>query len=280
MGLRRSTSSPCVSLLTTSGGRAALGADSHETPGGPTLQPAPLACAFEATTDGRGIIAGAPDREIWQRMESSSALNSCSDLDDAPAASDEDDEERTMRRLAQRRMHRLQTRKRALSQNDARHASDARLVMQERIGLRRTQSLKRKPSALTLELAADRDVFAEKENVPPPFQSVMPTPLPIPLPPRDTYPVYAPVQNMRRTVSASSAMPSSMPSVSAPAPRVASTHWQRTSSARDSYVDMSQRTANKPEFDDSGFFEDSPPPPHITEHDRQAVELLLGLGRH
>lgn len=91
MGLRRSTSSPCVSLLTTSGGRAALGADSHETPGGPTLQPAPLACALEATTDGRGIIAGAPDREIWQRMESSSALNSCSDVDDAPAASDEDD---------------------------------------------------------------------------------------------------------------------------------------------------------------------------------------------
>ena len=86
-------------------------------------------------------------------MESSSALNSCSDVDDAPAASDEDDEERTMRRLAQRRMHRLQTRKRALSQNDARHASDARLVMQERIGLRRTQSLKRKTWALSLELS-------------------------------------------------------------------------------------------------------------------------------
>lgn len=181
----RSHSTPAVSLMTTSGGRAALGER-------PVLakQNTSLSCTLECTNDGHGIIAGGAyndDRAIWQRMESSSALGSCtSDVDadinlhmDAASArvgagaDQEDDEERTLRRLAHRRLQRMRERKRAVSHDEVkRPVSDARLVMQEHRERRWSQSLQCKPS-MRLEWAADRDLLlADKENIKPSMQHV------------------------------------------------------------------------------------------------------------
>ncbi|WFD20044.1 hypothetical protein MCAP1_002288 [Malassezia caprae] len=273
---RRVSSTPCVSLMTTSGGRAALGEAEMD----PAAHAEKLPCALASTREGHCIIAGGPchdERAIWQRMESSSALGSgTSDADDmqqAPAG-DEDDEECTLRRLAQKRLMRLQMRQRALSANEVkRPETDARLVMQERVGLRRTESMKRKPS-LSLELAADRDVFADKENMAPttlkPADNVVSRSLP------DTahYYTQGPVRMtapMRRSLSATHTKPSGI-------------HWARTSSTR------SDVNTKEDVHDDSGFFDETDRSPShspqgapgsmsaFTEHDRQAVELLLGLG--
>lgn len=179
----RSHSTPAVSLMTTSGGRAALG----ERPA-LTKQNTSLSCTLECTNDGHGIIAGGAyndDRAIWQRMESSSALESCTSDADADmdlhmnaasarpgaGADQEDDEERTLRRLARRRLQRMRERKRAVSHDEVkRPVSDARLVMQEHRERRWSQSLQSKPS-MRLEWAADRDLLlADKENVKPSMQ--------------------------------------------------------------------------------------------------------------
>lgn len=274
---RRVASTPCVSLMTTSGGRAALGEGAMD----PVQQSEKLPCALASTPDGRGIIAGGDchdERAIWQRMESSSALGSCtSDMDDmqpAPAG-DEDDEECTLRRLAQKRLVRLQTRQRTLSANEVkRPETDARLEMQERVGFHRTASLNRKPS-LRLELAADRNVFADKENMEPPVQKVDMSTRPASDTARPNVhgappapPIAAP---MRRSLSATHTKPSSI-------------YWTRTSSTR------SDVSTKEDVHDDSGFFDETDRSPSrspqgtmcsmgsFSEHDRQAVELLLGLG--
>lgn len=307
--MRRVVSTPCVSLMTTSGGRAALGETilSPES-SSPTDAPA-LPCALASTNDGHGIIAGGAyddDCAIWKRMESSSAIGSSSDWDEptASASMDEDDEERTLRRLAQRRMERLRERKRALSLNDAkRHATDARFAIQERMAPRRTSSLQRKPS-LRLEMATDRNVFVDKENVPIAPPAVPSAPAMKQAPVRslrrvDSQPVrplqersmnmpygmappskYTRVASLRRTVSATATHRPSQPTP----------NWTRTSSARSDTEPVGG--AKEDVQDDSGFFEDgdrsqstSPTSvpraqnilPAFTQHDREAVELLLGL---
>lgn len=273
---RRVASTPCVSLVTTSGGRAALGEAAMD----PVTHAEKLPCALASTREGHCIIAGGPchdERAIWQRMESSSALGSCtSDVDDmqpAPAG-DEDDEECTLRRLAQKRLLRLQRRQRALSANEAkRPETDARLVMQERVGLRRTESMKRKPS-LSLELATDRDVFADKENMVPTTLKQADNVAARPLPEAAHYYTHPPARmatTMHRSLSATHTKPSSI-------------HWARTSSTR------SDVSTKEDVHDDSGFFDETDRSPShspqgipssmgsFTEHDRHAVELLLGLG--
>lgn len=273
---RRVASTPCVSLMTTSGGRAALGEAEMD----PVTYAEKLPCALASTREGHCIIAGGPchdERAIWQRMESSSALGSgTSDADDmqpAPAG-DEDDEECTLRRLAQKRLMRLQMRQRSLSANEVkRPETDARLVMQERVGLRRTESMKRKPS-LSLELATDRDVFADKENMAPTTLKQADNMATRPLPEAAHYYAHAPVRMaapMRRSLSATHTKPSGV-------------HWARTSSTR------SDVNTKEDVHDDSGFFDETDRslshsplgmPSSMgafTEHDRQAVELLLGLG--
>ena len=319
--------------MTTTGGRAAL----RECPTALHEPEPPLSCTLESTRDGHGIITGSvcnDDRAIWQRMESSSVLGSCSseandELDAANStvngSMDEDDEEeRTLRRLAQRRMERLMERKRAQSQDDMkRHESDARLVMHEHMDKRRSRSFQSKPS-LRLEMAADGDVYANKENVPPKASSGLkmqrvhsmpnrplqePTfhgPAPSFVNPHvqpQQPPTRAPLMGHRplnrRAISATTRMPSKL-----------TTNWTRTSSARSSdmlppSVDKATGSTEKEHVpDDSGFFDDneraescSPPnlaqPQHVlvmlkddadtdanawTEHDRQAAEVLLGLG--
>lgn len=313
---RRAVSSPAVSLLTTSGGRAALGeADSL-----PPLAPETLPCALATTNDGHGIIEGAlckDDRAIWRRMESSSAVDSGSsdpvDADhSAPTSGDApgDDEELTLRRLAQRRAQRSRAPQRAHSWNGSHQpCTDARLEMQERVGSRRAGSLKRKPS-ISLALAADRDLFVDKENIPPvtaaPYHCSQAPGLPLapkgrgaPFRRVDSVPVrplqerqlnsfmgplhsYMPVNSLRRTVSASSHP------ATKPAP-----NWTRTSSARSDIAIIPP--AKNHVQDDSGFFEDddvsvsnSPPCvpkanhvlPAFSEHDKEAATLLLGLRSH
>lgn len=331
--LTRSQSTPCVSLMTTTGGRAAL----REGPTAPHEPEPPLSCTLESTRDGHGIITGAvynDDRAIWQRMESSSILGSCSseaneELDAVNLTvnggmDEDDDEERTLRRLAQRRTERLMERKRALSQDDMkRHESDARLVMHEHMDKCRSRSFQTKPS-LRLKMAADGDLHDNKENVPPKassgikmqrvhsmpnhslqemtFHSPAPSfvnPHVQPQQPPARAPLISHRPLNRRAISATTHMPSKL-----------TTNWTRTSSARSS--DMLPPSANKAAGstekehvpDDSGFFDDneraepcSPPnkaqPQHVlvmlkddadtdadawSEHDRQAAELLLGLG--
>lgn len=273
---RRVVSTPCVSLMTTSGGRAALGESEMD----PITQDEKLPCALASTREGHCIIAGHPchdDRAIWQRMESSSALGSSTsesdDMQPAPAG-DEDDEECTLRRLAQKRLVRLQSRQRALSANEVkRPEADARLAMQERVGLRRTESMKRKPS-LSLELATDRDVFADKENMAPVTLTQAESVPSRTLPDAAIYYAHPPTcmaAPMRRSLSATHIKQSNL-------------HWARTSSTR------SDLSTKEDMHDDSGFFDEtdrslSRSPQGVpdsmgsfTEHDRQAVELLLGLG--
>lgn len=328
----RSQSTPSVSLMTTTAGRAAL----RECPTAKHQPEPPMSCTLDSTRDGHGIITGDvhnDDRAIWQRMESSSALGSCSsEANDelhtvnstANVGMDEDDdEERTLRRLAQRRTKRLMERKRTRSLDDMkRHESDARLVMHENMNKRRCHSFQRKPS-LRLEMAADGNLHQNKENVPPnassgvrmqrvhsmpnrPLQELTlhnsaPSFVNLHVQPQQP-PRRAPLMSRRplnrRAISATSHMPNKL-----------TTNWTRTSSARS--CDMlplvgkeTSSTEKEPVHDDSGFFDDneqaescSPPnfaqPQHVlvmlkdngdtdghawTEHDRQAAELLLGLG--
>ncbi|WFD23690.1 hypothetical protein MEQU1_002384 [Malassezia equina] len=195
------------------------------------------------------------------------------DMQPAPAG-DEDDEECTLRRLAQKRLVRLQSRQRALSANEVkRPEADARLAMQERVGLRRTESMKRKPS-LSLELATDRDVFADKENMAPATLTQAESVPSRTLPDAAIYYAHPPTRMaapMRRSLSATHTKQSNL-------------HWARTSSTR------SDLSTKEDMHDDSGFFDEtdrslSRSPQGVpdsmgsfTEHDRQAVELLLGLG--
>lgn len=340
----RSQSTPSVSLMTTSGGRAALSecpaAALSEQPARIASCTRTLSCTLDSTNDGHGIITGGAyndDRAIWQRMESSSALGSGSseaDNDMPPLGThgpseEDDDEERTLRRLAQRRLERVRERKRALSHDDAkRHASDARLVIQEHKDKRRSRSFQRKPS-LRLEMAADGDMFADKENAPPfkcsgaQMQRIHSEPLgamqklAIHAQPTSTVPTGS-VQSQgtplmprrplgRRVVSASTTTSTTQ----VPCKPM---YWTPTSSAR-SNSDMQLVQVTPPEGkvdaqDDSGFFDDAEQasmcslpeagqPKHVldmlhgdahtshnpgpdtdawTEHDRQAAELLLGLG--
>ena len=318
--------------MTTTAGRAAL----RECPTAVHEPEPPMSCTLESTRDGHGIITGDlhnDDRAIWQRMESSSALGSCSseandELDTTNSTAnggmdEDDDEERTLRRLAQRRTERLIERKRTRSLDDMkRHESDARLVMHEHMNKRRCRSFQSKPS-LRLEMAADGNLHQNKENVPPnassgvrmqrvhsmpnrPLQELTlhnsaPSFVNLHVQPQQP-PRRAPLMSRRplnrRAISATSHMPNKL-----------TTNWTRTSSARS--CDMlplvgkeTSSTEKEHVHDDSGFFDEneraescSPPnfaqPQHVlvmlkddadtdghawTEHDRQAAELLLGLG--
>lgn len=293
--MRRAASSPCISLTTDSEGHAQLG------PSMPAPEPA-------------------ADVDIWQRMESSSAVNSSSDVEDVdvPASQDEDEEEMTLRRLAQRR-----ARKR-----DAPDASDARNMMHARRPSA-ARPLKRQAS-LSLEFAAARETsppssakpLRRTESMPvrAPLQPVQPQavptgaphvapmarPLHVPrkptaldalrlaqdkenVPPR--MPRAKPLSAFRRVASAGSRLPREC----ALWPRTPSIPvTRRESSARSDAAPVRVAAPLKSEeHDDSGFFEEesqphsspasqssakSMPAGHFTEHDRQAVELLLGLG--
>lgn len=246
---------------------------------------------------------------IWQRMESSSAVNSSSDVDE-PAADrshDEDEEEMTLRRLAQRRS----ARKRAVLD-----ASDARQMLQT-CRPSAARALKRQAS-LSLEFAAAREMSPEHppkpvrrtESMPvrAPLRPIQPMPMPrhgecmpcaggqenLPrLAVPEQLPAPRPVAGFRRVASATARLPreSSFWSRAPPIPVV-----RRESSARsDAKPQLRSMPPKAEEHDDSGFFEEdslhdqhsSPestgsarqmPTPTFTEHDRQAVELLLGLG--
>lgn len=301
--LRRAVSLPSVSLETTSGGRAELGG------------------------------AGAPenDREIWRRMESSSCAGS-SDSEDLPLAEDEDDEERTLRVLARRRLARVQSQ----PNRDSADARDA-IRCAGRGGLKRTASdggaafrrthergaLRRVPSdcdgsfrrvpSVSLEWAATHQDLEDKENVPP-------------VPARPTgFRRWASDARVHARHPCRPAIGSTQPSVHHTdrpnGPRVSRplvslpTHYasklapltaQRESCAREAHgaarrplrrVVSGPAVAAAPEkveqvADDSGYFEDTSgdsstqltrsdgtaSPVDIPERDRQAAELLLGLG--
>ena len=291
--LQRARSSPCISLTTNAQGHAQLG---------PSEAPQEAPC----------------DSAIWQRMESSSAVNSSSDVEepDARASQDEDEEEMTLRRLAQRR-----ARKR-----DALDASDARRMIQTQVQARRPAAPRgfKRQASLSLEFAAERGPSPENaikplrrtESMPVraplhPIQPVsVPVPRPVPMPrsvpvarpapPLDAarvpdqenalrVPSVRPISAFRRVASAGARLPREC-ALWPRTPTVPVT--RRESSARSDPRAMLARPPLKAEeHDDSGFFEEeshsSPetavsapavPTPHITEHDRQAVELLLGLG--
>ncbi|WFD31339.1 hypothetical protein MSPP1_002373 [Malassezia sp. CBS 17886] len=118
----------------------------------------------QKTQEGHGVIADAADDpvSIWKRMESSSALGNSSDIDDTEplhGSGDDDEEEMTLRRLAQRRLERARERKRAHSAGCAASSADAREAIQERVQRMRAPlalGLKRQPS-LSLERAAGRE---------------------------------------------------------------------------------------------------------------------------
>ncbi|KAI3626234.1 hypothetical protein CBS9595_001595 [Malassezia furfur] len=291
--MRRATSSPCISLTTDAAGHAQLG------PSAPAPEPV-------------------GDIDIWQRMESSSAVNSSSDVEDADAdargSQDEDEEEMTLRRLAQRR-----ARKR-----DAPDASDARNMMHARRPSA-ARPLKRQAS-LSLEFAAARETSPPSSAKPLRRTESMPVRAPLqPVQP----PAAAPVAPMARPLhvprkptaldalrlaqdkeNAPPRLPRARPlsafrrvaSAGSRAPRECAL-WPRTPSIPVTRRESSARSDAAPvrvvaplkaeEHDDSGFFEEesqahsspasqssakSMPVGHFTEHDRQAVELLLGLG--
>lgn len=236
--MRRSISTPDTALQTSTSGHA---------------QVCRLAPGLTETTEGHGIISGL-DRGLWERMESSSVPNS-SDMEEN---SDTDDEERTMRRLAFRRSQQ----------------ADARSQF-KRTGIRRVQSAVPLRSS-QLELATARG-GADKENMPPANAHVnvrriartesMPaksadmksahTPHALPRRP------FAHIGNLgiRRTVSGGAV------------------DWR----ARESSARSDVKPVERPEaHDDSGFFDEGDAsdasPMHASERDRQAAELLLGLG--
>lgn len=233
--MRRTVSLPDASLESSLGGPAV----GHLAPG------------LSATTEGRGVISGFDDR-LWERMESSSVVNSS----DAEDPSDVDDDERTLRRLAFRRSQQ----------------ADARAEIR-RTGLRRAQSATLPMVSSKLELAAARG-GADKENMPPADAPVNPRQgklLRSESMPAGSAP---PAKRLHRSVS--HAMPY------AGVNRMIS-GGMHDSRARESSARSASKPAEQPELhDDSGFFDegDTPgtPPLNATEHDRQAAELLLGLG--
>ncbi|PKI83975.1 hypothetical protein MVES1_002202 [Malassezia vespertilionis] len=290
---RRTTSAPCVSLTTTLGGRAELGSqpqvDAH-------IADVPLYTDFEP--------AYHEDEAIWQRMESSSAVGS-SETEPREELHEEDDEERTLRRLAQRNNAR---------DRKAQRATDARLAIQERVKPHRPSRGFKRQSSLALEWAAGRNLQGDHEQVCAPSKlrrtesvptraplRTIPAALPRPTcqarraPGKENAPIGAwcrPGHSFRRVLSASSARSRVSPPGVAYWPRPA--FVRQESSARS---DVSPVPAKDDAQDDSGFFEeDAQRNAHIspgthaarsthtncdapfTEHDRQAVELLLGLG--
>lgn len=273
--MQRAKSSPCISLTTNAHGHAQL-----------------------------GPIEEQKDCAIWQRMESSSAWSGSSDLDEpSPDRShDEDEDEMTLRRLAQRRNERVRKR-------EAPDASDARQMIQERASTRRTHApatrgLKRQAS-LSLEFAAARETsppesktaLRRTESMPvrAPLQPIQAPAAPPPAMRRprlgaENVPPVRGLHPLRRATSASAHMPlRAEPHAywprAAPIPVT-----RRESSARS---DALPAPAKSEEHDDSGFFDESSQStidvhsspesakhamPNFTENDRQAVELLLGLG--
>lgn len=236
--MRRSMSTPDTALWTSTSGHA---------------QVCRLAPGLTETTEGHGIISGL-DRGLWERMESSSVPNS-SDMEEN---SDTDDEERTMRRLAFRRSQQ----------------ADARSQF-KRTGIRRVQSAVPMRSS-QLELATARG-GADKENMP-------------------SAEAHVNVRRIARTESMP-AKSADMKSAHTPhvMPRQPFAHInnlgiRRTVSggavdwrARESSARSDVKPVERPEaHDDSGFFDEGDAsdasPMHASEHDRQAAELLLGLG--
>ncbi|WFC98454.1 hypothetical protein MYAM1_001182 [Malassezia yamatoensis] len=293
--IQRSTSSPCVSLTTNAQGHAQLGHAEKLNP----------RC----------------DSAIWQRMESSSGLSSCSDIDDLEPQiwQDEDEEEITLRRIAQKRARR----------RGPPDASDARQMLQTQASGRPNlapRPLKRQAS-LSLEFAAARELSPElgaskplrrTESMPvrtalrhldnnrPQVTNSVPASIsrkPLSLlgtlrknvqqenQPIKTFNARAP-SSLRRVASTGSRVPPRSCALWPWTPSVPVT--RRESSARsDKCLTLTPFPSKIEEHDDSGFFEEESQPQsspeasaltklkpmeRFTEHDRQAVELLLGLG--
>ncbi|WFD36025.1 hypothetical protein MCUN1_002896 [Malassezia cuniculi] len=237
--MNRSVSAPDVLLETSIGSNAELG----------RLMP-----GLTSTTEGRGIISGI-DRDLWERMESSSVPNS-SDMDDH--SSDIDDEERTLRRLAFRRSQQ----------------ADARSEI-KRTGMRRVQSAQKMRSAQQLELATARG-GADKENMPPEDAplgvrtgKMMRT---------ESMPIKSALANTHAAARATLGRPEPYSGMRRAISGGAIDLRTRESSARSDIKPIERPEAH----DDSGFFDEGDvsdtSPMRASVHDRHAAELLLGLG--